>query len=307
MIRRRNESSRESRQKGRQVSLVIAVYNQSEYLRKALLAARRSQHALHEIIVTDDGSSEDILGLVEQASHGFQCKLTYIRQADRGFRLAKCKNNAIRASSGEYLVFVDQDIVYTDGYLQCFVDHQMEGQFLVAYPIRLSETQSEELTDEMIETGSYARILSSWQIRWVRRQYYLDSWAYYRRKIIGFGHKPKLRGGVFGAFRGDLMRVDGFDENYQGWGNEDDDLGRRLYRIGVCGRTVFYDDFPIHMYHPPYRVQGQRANKPYFRRRLAEIKKGDVKAARGVSAPFGGESLDIVRFDPTDGKTALSS
>ncbi len=276
------------------VSILISVFNHRQHLRKCLLAIKASEHPVDEVVISDDGSSEDILGLLKENMDILPSRVVYVRQEDRGFRLAKCKNNAIREASGDVLVFVDQDLVFTKRYLMMFIKYLKKKQFLVAYPIRLDERQSALLDDTHIREGNYAPIVQKEQIKGIHRQFFKDL---IEEKILGpcrkCNHKPKLRGGVFGVHRDDLLRVNGFDESYEGWGNEDDDLGRRLYCSGVTGRNVFYGEYPLHIYHAVYNAGGQRPNNNFYNSRIKAIQAGETLPVYGLSNPRGDEQPQV--------------
>ena len=52
-------------------------------------------------------------------------------------------------------------------------------------------------------------------------------------QFLGHPTKPAIKGGNVGIWREDFEQLNGFDENFQGWGCEDDDLGKRLRQSGV--------------------------------------------------------------------------
>jgi hypothetical protein len=52
-------------------------------------------------------------------------------------------------------------------------------------------------------------------------------------------------------WRGDLVAVNGFDEDYTGWGGEDSDLGTRLYHLGRPRKFVHGRAITFHLNHPP--------------------------------------------------------
>jgi GT2 family glycosyltransferase len=52
-----------------------------------------------------------------------------------------------------------------------------------------------------------------------------------------------------GIWRRDLDRVNGFDDAYEGWGREDDDLACRLFHAGVERRRMRYAGLAIHLWH----------------------------------------------------------
>jgi len=58
-----------------------------------------------------------------------------------------------------------------------------------------------------------------------------------------------------GAIRREwIMKLRGFDEDYQGYGYEDDDMADRLRRSGV---TFEFTDIEVeHQWHPPAGLQG---------------------------------------------------
>jgi hypothetical protein len=84
------------------VSVVIPCYNQAEFLGEAIDSVTRQTHPRVEIIVVDDGS-RDAPGGVTKGYEGVRL----IRQANQG--PAAARNTGLRASKGEYLVFLDAD------------------------------------------------------------------------------------------------------------------------------------------------------------------------------------------------------
>ncbi len=279
------------------ITVIISVYNRLDYLQKALVSLQHQSVIPHEVIVSDDGSKEPIVDFLRELAGQFTFKLKLVRQEDRGFRLARCKNNGIRLAQNDFLVFWDQDVIGTRHYLQTFWEHRRSGRFVVAYPVRLTEVQTAQLTLKDIEQGQFDHLLQAAQLQKIKKQFRKDRFYYYLRKfVLRNDTRPKLRGGIFGIFKSDLQIVNGFDEKYQGWGNEDDDLGRRLYASGVVGVNPFYKEFPLHLYHPPYHQNGQRVNQDYYLQRQKEIRKGQYRAEFGLDKTYGDDPIEIWEF-----------
>ncbi len=277
------------------ISVIITVFNRRHFLHKALLALRSQSQPIDEIIISDDGSDEDILGLVRDFARTVDFCVKYVRQENQGFRLARCRNNGVRAADGDFLIFIDQDVVYTKDYLKTFIDNKKTKRFLVAYPVRLTEEQTAALTDKQILKAEYDKLITKKQIKKIHSQFYKDEFERLFKHIFRTsGVKPKLRGGVCAMYKIDLLKVDGYDENYQGWGNEDDDLGRRLYSAGIIGYNPFFRQYPIHMYHKPFHINGKRVNRDYYRKRKAEIAAGDYRAKQGISSSVNHEEIEMV-------------
>ena len=274
------------------VSVLIAVYNRAYLLRNCLLSLMKQSYQPDELIINDDGSQEDIYAEIRQMCAGVKYKVRHVFQQDKGFRLAKCRNNGVKASSGDYLIFLDQDCVYTKNFIRTFVENRKERQFCVAYPLRLDAQQSQKISKNIIETFNFKSIITEEQLQKVKKQYKKDKLYYYLKKLHLRTIGPKLRGGVTAVNRGDFIRVNGYDENYKGWGNEDDDLGHRLYKSGVIGKNLFHSEYPIHLHHDLFH-DGERVNDQYYRKKRPEIKKGQYRCEFGYDNPLDNDEPTI--------------
>jgi glycosyltransferase involved in cell wall biosynthesis len=84
------------------VSVVIPCYNQAHFLHEAIESALAQTYSHCEILVVDDGSTENIA----EVAAGYP-KVRYIRQENSGVSAAR--NKGWKRSRGEYLVFLDAD------------------------------------------------------------------------------------------------------------------------------------------------------------------------------------------------------
>ena len=91
------------------ISVIVSAYERPRHLRFTLLALRRQSVHLDELIVADDGSGQDVRSVIEKFASQFRTRVVHVWQKHGDYRLARSRNNAIRAASGEYLVFLDQD------------------------------------------------------------------------------------------------------------------------------------------------------------------------------------------------------
>jgi glycosyltransferase involved in cell wall biosynthesis len=91
-----------SNQKPCFVSVIIPCYNHAHFLRDAIESILKQTYPHYEIIVIDDGSTDDTSRLAESYS-----RVRLVRQANQG--LSTARNRGIRESRGEYLVFLDAD------------------------------------------------------------------------------------------------------------------------------------------------------------------------------------------------------
>jgi glycosyltransferase involved in cell wall biosynthesis len=88
-------------------SVIIPTYNNGSTLARAIESVLAQTHAAHEIIVIDDGSSDDTTEVVRK----FADRIIYLRQANAGVSAAR--NRGMEAASGDWLAFVDADDEFT--------------------------------------------------------------------------------------------------------------------------------------------------------------------------------------------------
>jgi glycosyltransferase involved in cell wall biosynthesis len=105
-------------------SIVIPCYNQAHFLPEAIESALSQTHRPIEVIVVDDGSTDNTRDVVARYPH-----VRYVRQKNRG--LGGARNTGFRVSKGEYILFLDADDRFTPdaaaAHLSCFAKHPEAG------------------------------------------------------------------------------------------------------------------------------------------------------------------------------------
>ena len=93
------------------VSVVIASYNMAHYLGDALESVLRQDYSPLQVIVVDDGSTDDTASVLRRyAAHD---NLQVIQQANEGQTSAK--NRGLSVAVGKYVGFCDADNLWTPG------------------------------------------------------------------------------------------------------------------------------------------------------------------------------------------------
>ncbi len=85
------------------VSIVIAVYNGASTVERALASVFAQTYTDYEVIVVNDGSTDDTAAVLAR----FGDRIRVLTQANRG--LSAARNAGVRASTGEYVAFLDDD------------------------------------------------------------------------------------------------------------------------------------------------------------------------------------------------------
>lgn len=93
------------------ISVIIPTYNRAPVLEKCLeaLSNQSVSSEMYEVIVSDDGSKDDTRKIAEDAIKKNKCQINYLWQTNKGANAAR--NNAIRASRGKLLLFINDDTI----------------------------------------------------------------------------------------------------------------------------------------------------------------------------------------------------
>ncbi len=91
------------------VSIVIPVYNGSDFLREAIDSALAQTYRNIEIVVVNDGSQDD--GKTEHVALSYGNKIRYFSKPNGG--VASALNRAIREMTGEYFSWLSHDDLYS--------------------------------------------------------------------------------------------------------------------------------------------------------------------------------------------------
>lgn len=259
------------------LSVVTTIYNRPEHLRLLMASLAIQTRVPDEVIVSDDGSCAATVSAMNEMLAASAIPSTVVRQEKDGYRLSAARNRAIRASSGDYLLFLDCDIALLPDAVEAHVRLARPRQILCGNRGLLDAAATRELmaAEPAPDAAAWERAWADADLGELREAARLFAiHARRRRWKLAQGHKPKLLGCHFSLHREDVERVNGFDENFVGWGYEDDDFIRRLYKAGVSSRSVMDEARAMHLWHESLAPQAlarrrDRPNRAYFRRWFA--------------------------------------
>lgn len=110
------------------VSVVIPTYNRAHVLPRALESLFRQTYKPHEIIVVDDGSTDDTCRLMAEISQKHS-NIRYVRLEKGGAQVAR--NRGIRQATGDWITFLDSD----DEYLPEKIEQQFSAALSMGIPV----------------------------------------------------------------------------------------------------------------------------------------------------------------------------
>lgn len=98
------------------VSVVIPTYNQAAFLEDAIQSVLAQTYADYEVIVVNDGSTDD----TEKVTLGYNHRIRYLRQENQG--LAGARNSGILAARGEFIALLDSDDIWDASFLASMME-----------------------------------------------------------------------------------------------------------------------------------------------------------------------------------------
>lgn len=226
------------------ISLVISTFDRPDALAKAWRGLKLQTRWPDEILISDDGSGEATRELVKKFTATAPVPVKHIWQPHDGFRKTIILNQTVAAATGDYLVFTDGDCVPHPKFIRdhaalaeknCWVQGRrcfVRERFVADFEAEVMPALSWMLAGRIDGVAKGIR----WPVPIIRRDTE-------QRGIIGCN---------MAFWREDIIAVNGYDEDYTGWGTgEDSDIGTRLYHLGRRRKFVYGRAITFHLNHPP--------------------------------------------------------
>jgi glycosyltransferase involved in cell wall biosynthesis len=233
------------------IAVIVTTYNRPDALAAVLAGYAAQADCEFELIVADDGSAAETRQLVAEFATGAKFKVTHVWHEDQGFRAAAIRNRALAATHADYVIFTDGDCVPAPRFVAQHRRLAERGWFVAGNRVLLNA----RFTDRVLRgrLPIHAWTAATWLIAWAKRD--INRWLPLIALPDGGFRKtaPQRWEGVktcnLAAWRDDLMRVNGLDETYSGWGLEDSDLVIRLLHAAVKHKSARFAAPVFHLWH----------------------------------------------------------
>ena len=266
-----------------QISLVFTTYNWEAALEACLRSAMAQTYPPDEIIVADDGSGPPTLQVIDRLRAGSPVRLVHVWQEDQGFRKAAVLNKAVARSRGEYLLLLDGDMVLERHFVEDHRSAARDGYFVHGGRVLLGPDatagllgrEPPDLRERSEPTAVYHPATIAMGSRQGRPIRFLSPGIRNRKNAIRSGWLSRVAsrraatarsasGGLLGIWRADLLRVNGFDERFVGWGWEDTEFVVRLLHSGIRRLELRHLALAYHLHHAGNGRDGESRNRSLF-------------------------------------------
>lgn len=226
------------------ISAIILTYNRPDALNVILDSIICQYELPYEVIIADDGSGAETQELIRSRQANFPVALKHVWQEDSGFRIAAIRNRAIRESDGDFLIFSDGDLLLHPAFFRDFRMNAARQTALIGSRAFLSKKATFDiLNGKKANLSMLSPDIGKNRLNALRFPF-----------LSHFTPPPrqaeKLRGGLLGIWKRDIMAVNGWNEAFTGWGREDTELVVRLQNAGMKIRKLKFSAVTWHLWHP---------------------------------------------------------
>ena len=256
---------------------MIATYNRPAALSLCLQSVREQKQLPGEVVIADDGSGEETSRMIKEVQKDFPIPVKHVWHPDNGFRLAAIRNKGIAASTGDYIIQIDGDLILHPQFIADHLSMRKTGFFTAGSRVMLSP----ELTEKLIENRStdlkkYGG--AGLSFNGFRNRFFRDILAS-RYKIRG-RHQFYVKGCNMAFHKKDLLKVNGYNEEFHGWGSEDREIAIRLINAGLKKQSAKMAAICYHLYHKTSSKEMETRNEELMQ---AAIGQKLVRAETGLN------------------------
>jgi len=265
------------------VSVVISTYNHPKWLEKVLWGYEIQEGDPLEIIISDDGSGEETLGIIENFKKSSKHQVVHSWHKDDGYQRQKILNQTLQMVSTPYVIMTDGDCVPRKDFVATHLKYAERGWFLSGGYCKLDMDLSRRLTQEDIQGQC------CFDIAWMKnaglsggsQKFKIGlskTWAGLVDKLTPT--KATWNNCNSSGWTEDLLAVNGYNEDMK-YGGSDRELGERLWNLGLKSKQIRHQAICLHLDHKRgYRNEADV--KDNLKRRQDVINLGIVSCANGI-------------------------
>jgi glycosyltransferase involved in cell wall biosynthesis len=235
-------------------TLILPTYNWASALELVLLSLKNQTQLPDEVIIADDGSTEETKLLIEAYKKDFSIPLKHLWHEDNGSTKEVILNKAVAIAQGDYIIQLDGDCIMHRRFIEDHISAIEENTYLFGSRVSLKEHLVPELYQKKKIKFSF---LTKGLIKRARGLRIPVLAKCYKRDPI---MSKKVRGCNFSFWKQDFINVNGYNEDMVGWGRDDTELVLRMVYNKVCGKRLKFRGIVYHIWHKQASKAGLNIN-----------------------------------------------
>jgi len=264
------------------ISVIITTYNWPDALYLCLQSLNNQEDNNFEIIIADDGSTQKTRELINAFKQNTSITIQHVFQDDLGFRAGTIRNKATAASKGDYLIFLDGDCIVQPNFISRHRQLAEKGFWIPGNRILLSQNYTSKILTKniLLHTKPTAFFLAQWLKGNINRILPLLYLPFNYFRYLQPLQWQKAMTCNLAVWKTDFIAVNGFDEQFEGWGYEDSDLVIRLIHQGIKRKEGRFAIPVLHLWHNQNDRSQHDSN---YHRLMGRLKNASfIRAEKGI-------------------------
>ena len=221
----------------------MATYNRADALLLVLQSIVYQKLQPSEIIIADDGSNDITKNLILNFKKNTKLNVIHSFQEDRGFRAAESRNKAISITSFDYVVLIDGDMILHPNFLYDHAKNAKAGFFIQGSRTLLTQNKTIEVI------GNNDRNFNVFSPGLMNRLNAFHSSFLSKIFSIKRNYLEGIKTCNMSFYKKDFLSINGFNNDFVGWGREDTEFVVRLFNKGINRNTLKFGAIQYHLWH----------------------------------------------------------
>lgn len=224
-------------------AMLISTYNWPEALEMVLQSIEKQTVLPDEVLIADDGSNEITKKIIDKYAVKSKTKIKHFWHEDEGFRKAIILNKAVAASQSEYIIQIDGDCFLHPNFVKDHKDFAKKGYYLYGTRVRIKEKYVPKILEKKKTNFNFFSKEIKKRPRILRLPFLVKLFSP-QNEI-----SDKFRGANTSFWRDDFIKINGYNEDFQGWGREDSELMIRFHNLGIKAKRLKFAGIVFHLDH----------------------------------------------------------
>jgi len=268
------------------VSVIVTTYKDLISLGLVLDSLVRQDYNNFEVIVAEDDNDISTVEFLKKYQN--KLDLLHVNHPDNGRKKTVIQNKAVQKAKGEYLIFLDGDVIAYKKFISSQVKIAKKGQALAGRRVNLNEKITQQIKDGVLDPYMIEKYYFFFALKFMfdkesrfEQGIYIspDSYIYkwYLSKRV---RNASILGCNWSCFKSDFLLINGFDEGYQNSSiGEDTDLDWRFKMAGIDVKSSKNIANVFHLYHKQSDMLGGSSGRE---RMELQKKKKEFRCRNGI-------------------------